>query len=181
MQVFDYNLCELEVGLLKKIKLKTEYPAHHHFSVKACRGYGSNAFHFLKWSTLGGWFRGYILLPWSRILQTEKRSNESVKYNRSWETNISLPSKETSRNVWKTKVRYCAQNTQKIGLSFYCFNVRFNIILPATRTSSNYSLSFRISNQNSVCSSVLPCKYQMLWPQPSWYKHPKNSSGNYQL
>jgi hypothetical protein len=51
MQACDYNLCELEMGLLKKLKLKTEYPVRHHRYVKACRGYGSNAFHFLKLST----------------------------------------------------------------------------------------------------------------------------------
>jgi hypothetical protein len=82
MQACNYNLCELEVSLVKKVKFKTEYPARHHLSVKSCRGYGRNAFHFLKLSTLGGWCKGYILLLRSHILQTGKRSNESVKHNR---------------------------------------------------------------------------------------------------
>jgi len=48
MQACDYNFCELEVGSLKKGKFKAEYPARQHLSVKLCRGYGRNAFHFLN-------------------------------------------------------------------------------------------------------------------------------------
>jgi hypothetical protein len=62
----------------------------------------------------------------------------------------------------------------------YFPKIHFFLTLPYTPRSSTWSLLFRISNQNSVCISHLPCLCYMPHPSHSpWFDHPNNILTNY--
>jgi hypothetical protein len=95
----------------------------------------------------------------------DSRSSDSQKnYSHFMQSEGSLPSSQEP-TTFTLHIRNQI-NSERL-LSLYFFTIEFNIILPFTPRSSNWSLSFTFSHQHSVCISIPPCVHIPSPPQPS--------------
>jgi len=112
----------------------------------------------------------------------------------SGDTNRSSASEEILFIVWNLNVPYYVHKSlppvfivNQINLPSPCslshfLNIHFKIILPSTRRSSKWSLSFRFPYQNPACTSPLPFMCRIPHPShSSWFYHPNNIWGGVQV
>jgi hypothetical protein len=102
----------------------------------------------------------------------------------SWEAKSHTTSQEILRLLWNPKIHYHVHNSPPLvpilshahpvhNFPPYISKIHFNIILPSTPTSFNWSLPFRFPNESTACISQLshPC----YMPHPSYppaFDHP---------
>jgi hypothetical protein len=101
----------------------------------------------------------------------------------SWETATCATAQEFPNILWKPKVHYrvhlspplvpiLTQTNPVYIISFYLCKIYLNIILPSMSRSSEWSLSFRLSHQNPICTPLLlhTC-YMPCQSHPHWLDH----------
>jgi len=108
-----------------------------------------------------------------------------MEHNPSWEANSCSASRAITRILWKPKLHYgiykCPPpvhissriNLAQAPSSF--LEIHFNITIPYTPRSSNWSLSLRFPHQNPVrISSVSHTCYMPRPSHSSWFDYPNN-------
>jgi hypothetical protein len=109
----------------------------------------------------------------------------------SWEANSHSAGQEIPRLLWKPKVPYRDDKNPPLDpildqmhpvhtFSVYFFKIRSNIILPPTPWSSEWSLSFRFSDQNFVCVCLLSHAYYVPYQSSPPPPPPSSSSSSKQ-
>ena len=118
-------------------------------------------------------------------LHSKHCQHNCIEQSPSWDANRSSPGQEILRILWNAKGHYRVHNsqfpvqivTQINPVNSHFLKIYFNIILPSTPGSSNWSLSLGFPHQNSAYASPLPNTRYM--PRPSHssrFDHP-NSTG----
>jgi hypothetical protein len=103
-----------------------------------------------------------------------------------WEANNHSDTQEIPRLLWNPKVHYCVHNSTSLipilshvnqiyYFSPYFLKIHSNIIIESTPGSSEWSLPFRLSNQNIVCIfNLCHARYMSRPSHPPWSDHPNN-------
>jgi hypothetical protein len=90
----------------------------------------------------------------------------------SWEAASCAATQELSRILWNPKVHYCVHKSPPLvpilshiipicTIPFYLCKTPFNIVHPTTSSSSQWSLSFKLSHQYPICIPHLPHSFYM--------------------
>jgi hypothetical protein len=114
----------------------------------------------------------------------ERNITNSMKENPSWEANNCSAGQEIPCLLWNPEVHFCVHRSPPVvpilsqinlmpAFPLYLFKIHSNILLLSMLWSSQWSLSFRFSDQN-VCISHHSCACYILCP--SWFDHPNNIS-----